>query len=120
MWRELVGSGAAAGSGSENGKAVGGTREAALGVCALARGEEKVDGAEAVQEGADKGDGSPGEGLARSDRLLSRETGSVSPGARAEGLSVYDPPVSKEIWVGQTQHQTAKAFVPEWPGDETP
>ena len=44
MWRELFGSGPAVGGGSENGKAMGGTREAALGVCALARGKEKVDG----------------------------------------------------------------------------
>ena len=91
-----------------------------MGVCALARGKEKVDGAEAAEEGVDRRVGGPGESLARSHGLLPREAGGVSPGARVEGLSVDDTPVSEEIRVGQAQHQTAKAFVPEWPGDETP
>ena len=85
MSRELFGSGPAVGGGSENGKAMGGTREAALGVCALARGKEKVDGAEAAQEGVDSRVESPGESLARSHGLLPGEAGGVSPG---RGLKV--------------------------------
>lgn len=120
MWRELFGGGAAAGSGSENGKAMGGTREAALGVCALARGEAKVDGTEAAQESAEWGYGKTGEGVAGSHRLLPREAGGVSPRPRFEGVTFDDTPVSKEVGVGQAQHQKAKAFVPERQGNETP
>ena len=120
MWRELFGSGPAIGSRSKNGEALGGTREAAVGVCALARGEAKVYGAQAAQEGAEGGDGEPGEGVAGSHGLLPGEAGGIGPGARLESLSIDDTPVSEENRVGPAQHQTAKAFIPEWPGNEAP
>ena len=80
MWRELFGSGPAIGSRSKNGEALGGTREAALGVCALARGEAKVYGAQAAQEGAEGGDCEPGEGVAGSHGFLPGELAVLAQG----------------------------------------
>ena len=97
-----------------------GTREAALGVCALASGEEKIDGGEATQAGVDRRVGRPGEDLAGSHGLVPGEACGVGPGTRFEGLPINDTPVSEEVRVGAAQHQTAKASVPERPGNETP
>ena len=120
MWRELFGGGPEAGSTSEDGKALGGTRKAALGICALARVEAGLDSAQATLEGLMWRDGEPGEGIAGSHWLLSGEAGGVSPEPRVEGLRIEHTSVSEEDRVGEAQHQKAKAPIPEWSGDETP
>ena len=120
MWRELFGSSATVGDRSTDGKALGGTREAAVGVCALARGQATVDSAEAAQEIFEGRGGDTGEDLARNHGLQSREVGGVGPRPRLESIPIDDTSVSEEIRVGQAQHQTAKAFIPERPGNETP
>ena len=119
-WRELFGSGAAVGCRSEDGKAVGGTGETTLGICALARSEATLDGTEETQEGAVWRDGKPGEGVAGSHGLLPGEAGGVGRGPRFEGLRIEHTSVSEEVRVGSAQHQTAKASIPEWSGYETP
>ena len=91
-----------------------------MGVCALERGEAKVDGAEAAQGGVDRGVGVPDEGMARSYGLLSREAGGVGHGPGFEGFCIDYTPVPEEVRAGPSQYQTAKAFVPKWQGNETP
>ena len=116
--RESIGDSPITGHRPADGEALGGTRETALGICTLARGEAKVDGAEAVQEGAVWGDGKPGEGMTGSHGVLPREAGGVSTGPRLEGIAVDHTPVSEEVRVGPSQRQKAKPFIPEWTGHE--
>ena len=91
-----------------------------MGICALARSEAALYGAEEAQEGAVWRDGKPGEGVAESHGLLPGETGGVGRGPRIEGLRIKHTSVSEEVRVGSAQHQTAKASAPEWSGNETP
>ena len=91
-----------------------------MGICALARNEAALYGAEEAQEGAVWRDGKPSEGVAESHRLLPGEAGGVGRGPRYEGLRIEHTSVSEEVRVGSAQHQTAKTSIPEWPGYETP
>ena len=120
VWGELFGSSPAIGGGSTDGEAVGGTGETTLGICALAGSEAAVDGTEAARESAVRGDGEAGGGVAGSHGLLPGEAGGVSPGARLEGLTIDDTPLSEEVRPGSAQHQTAEASIPERPGNATP
>ena len=120
MWRELFGNGPAVGDRSADGKALGGSREATLGVCTLAGSEAAVDGTEAVQGVVERRIGKPGEGMARSHGLLPGEAGGIGPRPRIEGLPIDNTPVSEASRHGSSQYQTEKAFIPEWAGDETP
>ena len=91
-----------------------------MGVCALAGSEAAVDGAEAAQESVEGGGGHPGEGMERSHGLLSREVGGIGPRPRLESIPINNSPLSEAGRLSSSQHQTAKAFIPEWPGNETP
>ena len=116
--RESIGDSPITGHRPAYGEAVGGTCETALGICTLARGEAKVDGAEAVQEGAVWGDGKPGEGMTGSHGVLPREAGSHGTSGGDRGVSVDHTPVSEEVRVGPSQRQKAKPFIPERTGHE--
>ena len=95
MRRELFGSGPTVGDISADGKTLGGARAEAVGVCALARSDAAVYGAEAAQESVEGRGNDPGEGMERGHGLLSREVGGIGPRPRIEGIpiSTYAVPI---------------------------